>query len=132
VQVVVNNNGSLSAPYTSVLRGSAPRFFQSSGRYAVATHVNSTGVGPATLYPGYSTPARPNEVIVLWMTGFGLPITPLTQGSSTQRGNVPFTPVIQFNGVTAAVSFAGVVSRVSIRSTSRSHPTSLRATCRLR
>jgi hypothetical protein len=44
------------------------------------------------------------------MTGFGLPGTGLTQGSSTQRGNLPFTPVIQFNGITAAVSFASVIS----------------------
>jgi len=110
VQVVVNNNGAHSAPYNSTLRSSAPSFFQWAGRYAVATHLNNTGVGPASLYSGYTTPARTGEVIVLWMTGFGLPSTPLTQGSSTQRGNLPLMPVIQFNGIAAAVSFAGVVS----------------------
>jgi uncharacterized protein (TIGR03437 family) len=110
VSVVVTNNGASSAPFASTLRSSSPSFFQWAGRYAVATHVDGSLLGPTTLYPGASTPARPNEVITLWMTGFGLPATSLVQGSASQSGSLPANPVVQFNGAPAAISYAAVVS----------------------
>ncbi len=60
--------------------------------------------------PGYPfTPARPNETIVLWANGFGLAATTLTEGSSSQNSQLPELPIVQIGGVTATVTFAGVV-----------------------
>jgi uncharacterized protein (TIGR03437 family) len=77
----------------------------------VATHADNTLVGPASLsVPGYPfTPARPGENIVLYGFGFGLPTTPLVDGSSSQSGSLLGVPVVQIGGVAATVSFAGVI-----------------------
>lgn len=55
----------------------------------VATHADGTLVGPAALYPGYSTPARPGETVSIWATGFGLPNETLSEGAATQAGTLP-------------------------------------------
>lgn len=59
------------------------------GSLATATHADYSLVGPTYLYPGYTTPARPGEAIILWAVGFGLPVDPITPGSATQRGPLP-------------------------------------------
>ena len=75
-----------------------------------AEHVNGTLVGPGTLYPGATTPAKPGETIVLYANGFGSTATPVVSGSSTQSGLLSPLPVIKIGGVTAAVQFAGLVA----------------------
>jgi uncharacterized protein (TIGR03437 family) len=61
--------------------------------------------------PGYAfTPARPNETIILYANGFGLPSAALIDGSASQFGALPALPVIQVGDATATVTFAGVVS----------------------
>lgn len=69
---------------------SVPSFLRfGDGLLATATHADFSLLGPTYLYPGYTTPARPGESIVLWAVGFGLPLEPVTPGSATQRGTLP-------------------------------------------
>lgn len=112
VPVVVTTNGIATAAFSVNLRPAAPSFPLIAGtQYMVATHADNTLVGPASLsVPGYPfTPARPGENIVLYGFGFGLPTTPLVDGSSSQSGSLLGVPVVQIGGVAATVSFAGVI-----------------------
>jgi endo-1,4-beta-xylanase len=93
VQVIVTANGVSSAPFTVTMAAAAPTFllFNLTGPI-VATHLNYSLAGGPTLYPGASTPAKPGEQVVLYGVGFGLPTTPIVNGSSTQSGAMPSTP----------------------------------------
>jgi uncharacterized protein (TIGR03437 family) len=113
VQVQVTNGGAASAPFTVNVKAIAPSFFLLGGtKHIAATHADGSLLGPSSMsVPGYPfAPARPDETIILYANGFGLPAVPLTDGSSTQFGALPALPVIQIGGTTAVVAFAGVVS----------------------
>jgi uncharacterized protein (TIGR03437 family) len=110
---VVLTSGTVSIPpFTVNMQAVAPSFllFTAKG-YIAARHADkdSTLVGPASLYPGSSTPAKAGETISLYAAGFGLPATALVNGSSSQSGALPVLPVCQVGGVPAVVAFAGVV-----------------------
>ena len=111
VQIVVSSGSTSSQPFTSNMEAIAPAFllFNNAG-YTAATHANGSLLGPTSLYPGLSTPAAPNEVIVVYGVGFGLPVTAIVNGSSTQSGMLPSNPVCQIGGYNASVSFSGVIS----------------------
>src|ERR1017187_8148682 len=68
------------------------------------------GPGQGCWLPSASTPTTPNEEVVLYAVGFGLPSTALTDGSSSQSGVLQPTPVCSVGGNPAAVSFAGLIS----------------------
>jgi uncharacterized protein (TIGR03437 family) len=78
----------------------------------VATHADYSLVGPVSLsVPGYPfTPAQPGETITIYGFGFGLPTTPLSNGSSSQSAALPVPPTIQIAGAPAMVTFAGLIS----------------------
>jgi uncharacterized protein (TIGR03437 family) len=76
----------------------------------VATHPDNSLLGPPSLYPGSSTPARPTEVVTLYAVGFGLPATALVNGASTQGGSLPVLPVCQVGGTQASLTFAGLIT----------------------
>ena len=109
VPVVVTSGGVSSPPFTATMQAVAPAFllFSTAG-YIAATHANGALVGPTTLYPGSSTPASPGETIALYAVGFGLPATPLVNGSAIQSGSLPVLPVCQVGTATAALGFAGL------------------------
>ena len=87
----------------------APSFFLfGATEYIAATHGSGAYLGPASLYPGYTTPAQPSEEIVLYAAGFGLPSTPLMNGSSMQAGSLAVNPVCTVGGNAAAIAFAGL------------------------
>ncbi len=111
VQIVVTSGNTSSPAFTATMTAIAPAFllFNAAG-YTAATHINGSLLGPATLYPGFSTPAAPSETIVVYGVGFGLPITAIVNGSSIQVGTLPSNPVCQIGGNNAAVSFAGLIS----------------------
>jgi uncharacterized protein (TIGR03437 family) len=111
VQIVVTNGSVSSTPFTATMRAAAPSF-PLVGNYIVATHADNSLIGPTSLsVPGYPfTPAHPNETIVLYAFGFGLPTTTLTNGSSSQVGPLPTFPVIQIGATLANVVYAGVIS----------------------
>jgi uncharacterized protein (TIGR03437 family) len=111
VPIVVTSGTVSSPPFMANLQAVAPSFllFSPAG-YVAATHANGGLLGPTTLYPGSSTPASPGEDVVLYAVGFGLPSTPLVNGSSTQSGSLPVLPVCTLGGNSAALSFAGLIS----------------------
>jgi len=110
VQVQLSNNGLTSAAFPIQLQSYAPGLFEFSGSaYAAATHANGSLLGPASLYPGSTTPATPGEVITLYGNGFGQTSPPVVNGSATQTGVLPVQPVVSIGGTTATVEYAGVV-----------------------
>jgi uncharacterized protein (TIGR03437 family) len=110
VQVLVSNNGTVSAPYTVHIQQYSPSFFTFDGVHVTATHADGSLIGPTTLYPGLSTPAKPNETIVLYANGFGPTLNPVTNSAETQSGNLPSLPTVTIAGIAASVQFAGLVS----------------------
>ncbi len=75
-------------------------------------HADGTLLGPTSFsVPGYPySPAQPNETVVLYSVGCGLPSTPVVQGSSTQSGVLPVMPSIEIGGTPANVTFAKIAS----------------------
>jgi uncharacterized protein (TIGR03437 family) len=110
-QVVVTYNGATSAAFTAPAQSISPSFFVfNGGPYVAATHLNGSLIGPATLYPGASTPAKPGETIVLYANGFGPTNVPVQSGSVSQSGMLAPLPVVKIGGVAATVQFAGLVA----------------------
>jgi uncharacterized protein (TIGR03437 family) len=110
VQVEVANNGATSSAFTVQANPTSPSFFVfGGGPYVAAVHANGTLIGPTTLYPGATTPAKPGESVMLYANGFGPTSTPVVSGSIVQSGTLSPLPVITIGGITATVQFAGLV-----------------------
>jgi uncharacterized protein (TIGR03437 family) len=108
---VVLTSGSVSYPPIYVnLQPVAPSLllFSPNG-YVVATHLNGSLLGPIGLYTT-STPAKPGEQVVLYAIGFGLPATPLVNGSAVQSASLALLPSCQVGGTAAGVVFAGLIT----------------------
>jgi uncharacterized protein (TIGR03437 family) len=111
LQVVVTNNGTSSASFTAQGQALSPSFFVfNGGPYIAASHANGTLLGPASLYPGSTTPAKPGETIVLYANGFGQTSVPVVSGSILQSGSLSPLLVVKIGGIAATVQFAGLVS----------------------
>jgi uncharacterized protein (TIGR03437 family) len=112
VAVTLTNNGSTSAAVNVQAQALSPSFFIfGGGPYVAAEHArNFSFLGPASLYPGSTTPAKPGETIVLYANGFGATSTPIVSGSTTQGGTLTPLPVIKIGGANASVMFAGLVA----------------------
>lgn len=112
VAVQVTNNGQTSAAFPVKARTSTPSFFAiNGGPYVVAQHSADYGlIGPASLYPGVSTPAQPGETVILYANGFGPTVPAAVSGSLTQSGNLTPLPAVTIGGIQATVQFAGLVS----------------------
>ncbi|MCL5743013.1 MAG: hypothetical protein M1541_03655, partial [Acidobacteria bacterium] len=113
VQVVVTNGANSSQAFAVNVRARAPGFFLfGATKYIAATHADGSLLGPASMsVPGYEfTPAKPNETVVLYANGFGLPSTPLVEGSSTQFSALASLPGFRIGGTVATVAYAGVVA----------------------
>ena len=109
VQVVLTNGGVTTAAATAQSQAVAPSFFIfNGGPYIVAEHTDGSLLGPTTLYPGFTTPAKPGETIVLFANGFGPTSTPVVSGAVTQGGTLSPLPAITIGGAPATVSFAGL------------------------
>lgn len=105
--VTVTSGGVTSGAALRRRLGATPSFLLVNPKgYGVATHADGTLVGPATLFPGASTPARRGETISLWSVGFGLPTTALVAGSATQSGSLPSTPSCSLGGLPVTVAAA--------------------------
>jgi uncharacterized protein (TIGR03437 family) len=111
VPVQVSDNGVISANFMVQAQPESPSFFIfGGGPYIAATHVNGSYIGATSLYPGLTTPAQPGETIVIYANGFGSTPTPVVSGSETQSGTLSPMPVITIGGVSATVTFAGLVA----------------------
>ncbi len=111
VSVQVTNNGVTTAAYTATAQAASPSFFMfGGGPYVAATHTSGAYIGPATLDPGLTTPAKPGETIVLYGNGFGPTGASIVSGSISQSGVLSPPPVIRIGGTVATVQFAGLVA----------------------
>jgi len=110
VQVVVSSGTASSPAFTVNMQVVAPSFLLFSAGYIAATHANNALVGPTSLYPGLSTPAKHGEEIALYAVGFGMPSTALINGSAVQSGSLPVLPSCSVGGSAAPVAFAGLIS----------------------
>jgi uncharacterized protein (TIGR03437 family) len=89
LRLAVNNNGTPIAVTAPLRDQFSPAFlsFDTVGHIA-ARHLDASLVGPATLYPGSSTPAKAGETISLYAVGFDRTGgTVLVAGSATQSGS---------------------------------------------
>lgn len=109
VQVEVTRSGVKSDLSTVVLSQFSPGFFLfNSFRNIAARHADNSLVGPASLFPGQTTPAKPGEIISLFGTGFGQTNPPIPDGTILSGASNLVTPVtIRIGGVVADVSFQG-------------------------
>jgi uncharacterized protein (TIGR03437 family) len=111
VAVQLTLNGAASNTMTAQKAAYAPSFFlYNSDKYIVALHADYTLIGPTTLYPGASTPAKAGETIILFGNGFG-PTTPaIVNGQIVSGAPKLANPVtIQIGGVSGIVpAFAGL------------------------
>lgn len=111
VQAQVSTKVGVSASFGAVAQAESPSFFViGGGPYAVATHGDGSLIGPASLYPGQTTPAQPGEIIVLYANGFGPTSAPVASGSETQSGSLNPLPAITIGGIPSTVQFAGLIS----------------------
>jgi uncharacterized protein (TIGR03437 family) len=110
--VALTVNGTVSAGFTVQAQSASPSFFViNGGPYLVARHaVSFTLAGPTTLYPGYTTPAKPGETVVIYANGFGPTSTAAVSGAETQSGTLSPMPSITIGGTAAPVHYAALVS----------------------
>jgi uncharacterized protein (TIGR03437 family) len=113
VSVQVSSNG-LAGSTASVpdMPYSPACFFYKTGPYVAALHSdNVTPVGPTTLFPNSSTPAKPGETISIYATGFGETNPQIANGAVFPgRLNLVMLPVVTIGGANAQVVFAGVTA----------------------
>ena len=111
VQVNVAIDGTTSAAFTVQAQQYSPSFFVfKGGPYVIAVHTDSNLIGPPSLYPGLTTPAKPGEVFVLFANGFGPTSPAVISGSASQTGSLPTLPLVKIGGMDAKVQFAGLAS----------------------
>ena len=111
-QIVVTRNGVASAPYAITEQSLSPGFpyFDAQG-HVVARHLDGSLVGPPTLFPGASTPAKAGETVILVAFGMGIPNN-YVQGSGVQNGQIAATRCFisgLFTGVPEAFISPGLV-----------------------
>jgi uncharacterized protein (TIGR03437 family) len=111
VDVALTNRGLPSSAFSVDAKAESPAFFLfSGGPYVAATHANGGLIGPATLYPGASTPAAPGETITIYANGFGVTSVPVKAGAETQSGSLSPLPALTIGGMEETVKFAGLVA----------------------
>jgi uncharacterized protein (TIGR03437 family) len=109
VQVEVTNNGAASGSFTAQAEAESPSFFVfGGGPYVAATHANGSFIGPTSLYPGSTTPAKPGETVLIYANGFGLTSLAVVSGAETQSGTLSPLPIVTIGGITATLQFAGL------------------------
>jgi uncharacterized protein (TIGR03437 family) len=109
VPVRLSYGGQTSATFMAQAQPLAPAFFVfGGGPYVAAIHTNGAYIGPPTLYPGLTTPAKPGEIIEIYADGFGAANSQVQSGSVLQSGVLTPTPTVTIGGVAATVQFAGL------------------------
>jgi uncharacterized protein (TIGR03437 family) len=80
--------------------------------YVYGRHASDNSlIGPASLYPGLTTPVKPGESIYVAGAGFGPTSVPVTSGALTQSGTLPAPwPVITIGGIPTIVTYAGLIA----------------------
>ena len=87
VQVVVSDNRiHQRGVYGTGTIMRAPSFFVFDGTHLAATHLNGSYLGPASLSPGLTTPAKPGETVVLYGPWVRTNVNARGQRITTQSG----------------------------------------------
>ncbi len=108
--VVLTNGGVATDTFAAQAQSISPSFFTfGGGPYVAAVHTNGAYIGPTTLYPGSTTPAKPGETVEIYANGFGPTSVPVVRGSETQSGTLSPLPAIMVGGIAATVVYAGLV-----------------------
>jgi uncharacterized protein (TIGR03437 family) len=98
VNVVVTNNGAVSAPAPARLQTVAPALFMTPGYNAIAS------VLPTYTPVTYTAPAKPGDMVVLWGNGFGPTIPTVPAGMIVTGAPVTATlPVVTVGGMQVPV-----------------------------
>jgi uncharacterized protein (TIGR03437 family) len=105
VNVVVTNNGAVSATGTAQLRAFAPAFFMYSGtNYAIASLLPGYALlGNPSVISGTAA-AKPGDTVTLWGTGFGATNPPVLAGTTVAGAPAVVTaPTVTVGGVAVQV-----------------------------
>lgn len=105
--VTVTTGGGTSSSFTVTAAAYGPAFFTWPGAQPVATRQDFSYAAKAGTFAGAATvAAKPDEVIILWGTGFG-PTTPAAPGGvqvpSDQTYATSTLPTVSIDGVSATV-----------------------------
>jgi uncharacterized protein (TIGR03437 family) len=110
VNVIVNNNGAVSAPAQVLVGPYSPGVFTSNG-LAIVQNPDGTLAWPAGAVPGLTThPAKIGDIVTVYATGLGAVANPPADGANSLdelRKNL-VTPQILIGGVSAVVQFSGL------------------------
>jgi uncharacterized protein (TIGR03437 family) len=103
-----------TASFSAERKNLAPAFFMfdpDGRKYIAAVHTDGAYVGKTGMFPGAAVrPAKAGEIVSLFATGFG-PTSPALPSSDLVAvpAQLPTPPTITIGGVTAQVSWAGLV-----------------------
>ncbi len=116
VPVQLTMNGAASNVLTVAAQPQSISFFELVSdqglHYVFGRHGGDNSlIGPASLFPGYTTPVRPGETFYVAATGFGPTDIPIVSGSVTQAGSVPPPlPIVTIGGLQAQVTTPTLVA----------------------
>jgi uncharacterized protein (TIGR03437 family) len=105
VNVVVTNNGSVSAAATGQLQKFAPAFFMYPGTsYAIASLLPDYALAGNPSVVPETVAAKPGDTLVLWGTGFGATNPPVPAGTTVSGALAVVTaPAVTVGGIAAQV-----------------------------
>jgi uncharacterized protein (TIGR03437 family) len=111
VNVQLTFNGATSDVAATTMQTRTPAFFLfNSDKYIAARHANFDVLGPTSLFPGLTTPAKPGETVLLFASGFGPTDPPIVNGQILAAPANLTAPVTLRIGSTSNItpSFAGL------------------------
>ena len=110
VNVQVTFSGSTSDVATAQMQIRTPAFFLfNSDKYIASRHADFSILGPTSLFPGDSTPARPGETVLLFGSGFGPTSPAIVNGQLlTAPANLTEPVSVRIGSSTVTPSFAGL------------------------
>jgi len=111
VPVQLNTPNGQTAPFQAPMLAASPTFFELvPAGYIAGRHADYSLVGPASISaPGYVfTPAKPNETVLLYGTGFGQ-TSPAITDQLSGSGLLPQPwPTVTIGGISASVTGAAI------------------------
>jgi uncharacterized protein (TIGR03437 family) len=103
-QISISATGGVSTPDSVQIAAVSPGVAAMASGAAIATHANGSLVAAAS-------PAKPGEVVILYLTGLGATDVPVADGAASPAkplAQVQVAPTLTVNGARAVVSFAGL------------------------